>query len=152
LFKTWQIFVFSLVPLALVFAGVIIGSMHGLDSEAQVFPTPPPQAENGGEPAPTPAPGTTQIELVAEDLAFDQESLSAPAGQPVAVLFDNRDASVPHNFAVYADPGFRQVVFQGELVTGPATTTYTFNAPSTPGAYPFKCDVHPDMTGRFTVN
>jgi len=32
----------ALVPLALVFAGVIVGSMHGLDSKKEVFPTPPP--------------------------------------------------------------------------------------------------------------
>ena len=42
MFKTWQIFVFSLVPLALVFAGVIIGSYHGSDSSLEVFPTPAP--------------------------------------------------------------------------------------------------------------
>jgi hypothetical protein len=44
MFKTWQIFVFSLIPLALVFAGVIIGSLHGSDSEAEVFPTAPAPA------------------------------------------------------------------------------------------------------------
>jgi hypothetical protein len=44
MFKTWQIFVFSLIPLALVFAGVFIGSIHGSDSEREVFPTPAPAA------------------------------------------------------------------------------------------------------------
>ena len=44
MFKTWQIFVFSLIPLALVFAGVFIGSIHGSDSELEVFPTPAPAA------------------------------------------------------------------------------------------------------------
>jgi len=33
-----------------------------------------------------------------------------------------------------------------------ATTTYTFTAPSTPGTYFFRCDVHPEtMTGQFIV-
>lgn len=37
-------------------------------------------------------------------------------------------------------------------MTGPATTTYTFTAPSTPGTYFFRCDVHPTvMTGQFIV-
>ena len=69
MFKSWQIFVFSLVPLALVFAGVIIGSMHGTDSEKQIFPTAAPQAEATTGPAPTVAAGTTQLELTAENTA-----------------------------------------------------------------------------------
>ena len=41
-FKTWQIFFFSVIPLALVFAGVIIGSQRGVDASREVFPTPGP--------------------------------------------------------------------------------------------------------------
>jgi plastocyanin len=153
LFKSWQVFVFCLVFLALLFAGVIIGSIHGSDSEAQVIPTVPPRAENGDKPAPTAVPGATQIDLVAENLLFDTSSLSATAAQPVSILFDNRDAGVLHNFALYADRGYTQAIFQGELTTGPVTTTYTFDAPSTAGGYFFRCDVHLDtMTGQFTVN
>jgi plastocyanin len=153
LFKTWQIGAVSLVFLALLFSGVIVGSMHGTDSELQVFPTVPPRAENGDSPAPTPVPGATQLELVAANLAFDKSSLSAPAGKPVSVILDNQDASVPHNSSLYADRGYTQSVFTGELDNGPATKTYTFDAPSTPGAYFFRCDVHPDtMTGQFTIN
>jgi hypothetical protein len=48
--KSWQIFVFTLIPLALVFAGVIAGSLDGSDSEREVFPTPEP-----GSLAPLPA-------------------------------------------------------------------------------------------------
>ena len=152
MFKSWQIFVFSLVPLALVFAGVIIGSMHGVDSAQEVFPTPAPQAENGDAPEPTAVPGATQLELVAENLEWDPTTLSAPAGATVQVVMDNRDAGVPHNFALYADQGYTQVIYQGELVTGPIMHTDTFETPSTPGQYFFRCDVHPDMTGQFTVN
>ena len=152
MFKTWQIFVFSLVFLALLFAGVIIGSMHGVDSQAQVFPTVAPTAENGG-PAPTAVPGATQIDLAAENIMFDKTSLTASAGQPVTITFDNRDAGVLHNFSLYADPAYTQAIFPGDLVTGPIVTTYNFDAPSTAGTYPFRCDVHPDtMTGQFTVN
>jgi plastocyanin len=152
LFKTWQIFVFSLVPLALVFAGVIIGSVHGVDSRQEVFPTQAPRPENGEGPQPTAVPGATQLELVAQNIAFDPMSLSATAGQPVSLTMDNRDAGVPHNFALYRDRSAGQVLFQGELVTGPTVITYNFDAPGTPGNYFFRCDVHPDtMTGQFTV-
>jgi plastocyanin len=153
LFKSWQIFVFSLVPLALVFAGVIIGSMHGTDSELQVFPTAAPRPENGGPPAPTAVPGATQLELVAKNILFDKSTLNAAAGKPVSLTFDNQDAGVLHDFALFADRGYTQSIFTGELLTGPATETYTFDAPSTPGTYFFRCNVHPDtMTGQFIVN
>jgi plastocyanin len=151
-FKSWQVFVFSLVPLALVFAGVVIGSMPGLDSDRQEIPAVPPHSENPASPGPTAVPGATQLELAAENLQYDKTSLSAPAGQPVSLVFDNRDAGVLHNVAFYADPGHTQKIFVGELTTGPVTTTYNFDAPSTPGGYFFRCDVHTDMTGQFTVN
>lgn len=46
MFKSWHIFVFSLIPLALVLTGVIIGSIHfsGGDSQAEVLPTPAPRS------------------------------------------------------------------------------------------------------------
>jgi hypothetical protein len=56
-FKSWQIFVFSLIPLALVFTGVIIGSIHGVDSEPEEFPEPPTQPLPST--SPTRAPGST---------------------------------------------------------------------------------------------
>ncbi|HEU0074683.1 MAG TPA: cupredoxin domain-containing protein [Dehalococcoidia bacterium] len=152
MFKSWQIFVFSLIPLALVFAGVIIGSMDGIDAQREVFPTRAPHAENGNTPPPTPsAPGETVIQLVAQNLAFDQRALSATAGASVTIQLDNRDASVLHNFALYGDQTLAQKVFVGDLVTGPVVENYTFDAPAA-GTYYFRCDVHPDtMNGSFTV-
>ena len=151
MFKSWQIFVFSLIPLALVFAGVIIGSMTGVDAEREVFPTRPPHTENGDAKPPTPtAPGDTVIQLVAEGLEFDQRALTATTGQ-VTVQMDNRDGGVLHNFSLYVDSSVNQPIFVGDLVTGPIVETYSFEAPA-PGSYFFRCDVHPDtMTGSFTV-
>lgn len=42
MFKAWQIFVFTLIPLALVLAGVILGSIHGSDSRPEQFQRPVP--------------------------------------------------------------------------------------------------------------
>ena len=151
MFKTWQIFVFSLIPLALVFAGVIIGSMDGIDAEREVFPTQAPQAESGGGPPTPSAPGETVIQLVAEDLLFDQRALTAATGAPVLVQLDNRDVSVQHNFSLYTDRTGAQLIFMGDIEIGPIVSNYSFDAPA-PGAYFFRCDVHPDtMTGSFTV-
>ena len=48
-FKAWHLLLFALVPLALVFAGVISGAFRGVDSEPEVFPTaaPTPGAVRG---------------------------------------------------------------------------------------------------------
>jgi plastocyanin len=146
-FKTWQIFVFALVPLALVFAGVIGGSFHGTDSEPESFPTAAPRTE---APTPPPAPpGATSLQLAAVNSLFNPRSLSAAAGQPVVLQMNNQDNGVLHNFALYNNQSASQRIFVGELVTGPTTVVYNFNAPA-PGTYFFRCDVHPDtMTGSF---
>ena len=55
------------------------------------------------------------------------------AGALVTVNFNNMDAGVRHNFAVYTDASAATPIFTGTIVTGPTTTTYTFTAPGTPG-------------------
>lgn len=150
MFTLKQVLAFSLIPLALVFAGVIIGSMYGLDSEAEVFPTAAPRNETAAPPTPS-APGETVIQLRALNLLFDKRALTATANAPVAVQFDNADAGVLHNFALYNNQTTSQRIFVGELTTGPNVTTYRFTAPGA-GTYFFRCDVHPDtMTGSFTA-
>jgi plastocyanin len=93
-------------------------------------------AEGGGGAPPT---------LVAKDLAFNTGELHLPAGQEVSLEFDNQDNAVPHNFAIYTEEG-GDPIFQGETITGPATTTYTFTIPDA-GEFYFHCDVHPQMNG-----
>ncbi|MEN6517987.1 MAG: PQQ-dependent sugar dehydrogenase [Methanospirillum sp.] len=104
--------------------------------------------------ATAPGGGTTitALTLTAKNIAFDKSSLSAPAGATVVLAFVNNDAGVPHNFALYTDSSATTTLFKGAIVTGQVTTTYTFTAPSTPGTYFYRCDVHPEtMTGTFTV-
>jgi plastocyanin len=95
--------------------------------------------------------GLVELELVAEDTRFDRDRLEAPAASEVSVTLDNRD-SIEHNFSLYQSAGSTEALFEGPLLPGPSFLTYQFTAPETPGAYPFRCDVHPDvMNGEFVV-
>jgi plastocyanin len=156
-FKSWQVFVFSLVPLALVFMGVIIGSMHGVDSSKEVFPAAPASssssggggASGGGSSSAPAAPGT--LTLVASNLSYDKRSLTALPNTQTKLQFENKDGGVLHNFSIYTNNRATTKIFTGELTTGPSTTTYTFTTPAA-GTYFFRCDSHPDqMTGTFNV-
>ncbi len=89
---------------------------------------------------------------MAQNIAFNMSTITVKAGAPVTVNFNNMDSGIPHNFAVYTNSAATQSIFVGQVVTGPATMTYNFTAPATPGTYFFRCDIHPTiMTGQFIV-
>ncbi len=95
---------------------------------------------------------TITIDLAAKNLAFDKAVMTVPAGAEVTIHFVNNDAGTPHNVAVYDTSAAKQTIFQGKRITGPQSIDYRFAAPTTPGSYFFRCDVHPAMmTGRFVV-
>lgn len=94
---------------------------------------------------------TTQLALIAQNYAFDRASITVPAGSHVQLTFDNQDTGVPHNVAIYTSAAASTVIFKGEIITGPKKTTYTFDAPTKPGTYFFRCDIHPGMNGQFIV-
>lgn len=101
-----------------------------------------------------PAPEETfaVINLAAKNIAFNVSAIRVPAGANVTVNFDNQDARVPHNFAVYETDAARKAIFQGEIISGPARIAYSFRAPEVPGTYFFRCDLHPTtMTGKLIV-
>ncbi|HWQ21068.1 MAG TPA: cupredoxin domain-containing protein [Methanotrichaceae archaeon] len=92
------------------------------------------------------------IGLTAQGMAFNTSTITVPAGATVTMNFNNMDSGVPHNFAAYTDSSASKSIFVGQIINGPKTTTYTFTAPSAPGTYFFRCDVHPTtMTGQFIV-
>ena len=97
-----------------------------------------------------PADADIVINLVANSSQFDKDTITVPAGAKVAIVFDNKDY-ILHNFSVYEDSTAKSVIFYGQTVTH-KKTTYVFTAPSTPGTYFFRCDIHPfSMTGDFIV-
>ena len=59
--------------------------------------------------------------------------ITVPAGAEVTIIFENLDENAPHNVVVYGDNA--PPIFVGTVIRGPARTTDTFTAPSTPGKY-----------------
>jgi predicted lipoprotein with Yx(FWY)xxD motif/plastocyanin len=93
------------------------------------------------------------IDLIAQNMAFNMSKMTVAAGASVTINFNNKDGGIPHNFSLYTDSSAAPPpIFLGQTITGPATITYKFTAPATPGTYFFRCDVHPtSMTGSFVV-
>jgi plastocyanin len=89
------------------------------------------------------------LAIAADDLAFSTTALSAPAGEPFQIAFDNHE-SAPHNVAIYGDDSATEKVFGSDPFSGPALVTYDV-PPLAAGSYFFRCDVHPDMAGELTV-
>ncbi len=92
------------------------------------------------------------VSLTAQGLAFDKSVVTVPAGATITLHFVNKDGGVPHNVAIYENETAKTIIFQGKRITGQQTIDYTFTAPTTPGTYFFRCDVHPTMMrGQFVV-
>ena len=98
--------------------------------------------------AATPTAGTVSIS--ARSIAFDAARLTAPAGKRFEISFDNQDANVPHNVAIYRTSAATNALFRGTIVTGPRSVVYHVPALQ-PGSYFFRCDVHPQMKGTLVV-
>lgn len=97
------------------------------------------------------SPSGTAVSVSAKDTAFDQDCLAAPAGQPFTIALKNDD-SQPHNVAILEGHSGTEVVFRGEIFSGPKTTTYNVPALKA-GTYVFHCEVHQDqMKGTFVVS
>jgi plastocyanin len=90
------------------------------------------------------------LTVTAKSLAFDTKEIDLPAGQPTTITFDNQDAGVPHNIAIYTDSSASKALFQGEQFPGVDSREYAIPALD-PGTYYFRCDVHNTMNGSVVV-
>lgn len=131
----------ALIPLVILIALIVGCASSTTPSPA---PTPTPSPSTGGN--------AITITVTAAGMAFDTNSILVSAGAQVTITFDNNDAGIPHNIAFYTSAAATTIIYQGARTTGVSTVTYTFTAPTTPGTYFFRCDVHPTtMTGEFVV-
>ncbi len=96
-------------------------------------------------------PHAATVDLVAKGNAFTKKSIELPAEHPGEIVFDNRDANVLHNVAIFSDPQFTRRLFTGDVFAGPDTMRYRFRA-LPPGTHYFRCDMHPtNMIGEVHV-
>jgi plastocyanin len=86
------------------------------------------------------------IVVTAKDLKFNPTEVSAPADAAFEIVFDNQEG-VPHNIKISDSTGAE--VFKGEIVSN-QKVTYSVPALAA-GAYPFVCEVHPEMKGTITA-
>jgi hypothetical protein len=97
-------------------------------------------------------PGSTNVNITAEKMAFDDRVITVVAGLPVTIVLNNKDAGVTHNISVYTDSTATTPIFIGPSIVGPGTVVYSFTAPTNEDTYFFRCDTHPKtMTGYFVV-
>jgi plastocyanin len=112
----------------------------------------------GGPPPASPSPGgggggggtANPSTITAQGLAFSTAEIALPPDAPSTIHFENKDAGVSHDIAIYTDSSLSTNLFRGQIITGPASIDYSIPA-LTPGTYYFHCDVHPTMHGSVTV-
>jgi plastocyanin len=112
--------------------------------------TPLPSAAAPGSASAAPSAPAGTLSISASGIAFEQTSVTAPAGKAFQIAFENKDPGTPHNIAIHKDNVTGTEVFKGAIVNGPATATYDVPALDA-GTYAFVCSVHPTMTGTLTV-
>jgi plastocyanin len=93
----------------------------------------------------------TVVNLTAENTAFDTEHDHGARGGERDGELQQQGFRRPPQLRGLHSSSRSEEIFVGEIITGPATTNYTFTAPSEPGTYYFQCDVHPSMNGDFIV-
>ncbi len=106
----------------------------------------------GGSTGVTGATGATgsMVMVTAQGIAFDTSTITLAADAENTIMFNNQDAGVQHNIAIYSDPSMTDEPFNGELITGVTSVEYTI--PALPaGEYYFVCIAHPNMNGTVVV-
>jgi len=139
----------SATPGASVAASASAAASAGASAPASAAPS---GSVAPGSPAPSGTVTGATVTIVATSPAgFDTPNVTAPANKPFTVVFDNQDASVPHNVVILNPDGSKVSMGDTSFFTGPAKRTYQVPALAA-GAYAFHCEVHPNtMKGTLTV-
>ncbi len=93
--------------------------------------------------------GMKSIRITAKNVAFSPAKVPIPVNQEVEIVFDNRDASVPHNIHFKTPTEVKTDVKEGRKDGSEEKVTLKVD---TAGTYEFVCDVHPTMKGELTAS
>jgi plastocyanin len=114
----------------------------------------PPRSATGtdgatGSPAPSAATPPGTLKVIAQNVKFQEATLSAPADQPLKLDFDNKDAGTAHDVDFLDAAG--TPVYDMKAFPGPAEKSFDVPAMKA-GTYKFECSIHPAlMNGQLTV-
>jgi plastocyanin len=149
-----------LALIALAVAACTGGASPGWTYAPAPSPTPVPSTEASAEPTAEPSAGASAapsegaagggvvLDISAQNIAFDKDTLEAPADTPFQIRFANNDAGVPHNVEIR--DAMSMSLWVGEIFNGVETRVY--DVPALPaGTYVFICTVHPNMVGELIV-
>jgi len=98
----------------------------------------------------SPSASATAATISALNVKYDKSQLTVPAGA-IRIEFDNNDANVTHNFAVYKSSSDTSSPLGATPITsGPDKQTLSITLSS--GEYYYQCEVHPtQMNGKLVV-
>lgn len=113
-------------------------------------PSGTPAPSSAGSAGPSASANPNLVTISALGIKFEQGSVTAPAGVPFQVAFENKDAGTPHNVELRLGSATGASLFKGTVFNGVATRTYDVQALDA-GAYAFICTVHPTMVGTLTA-
>lgn len=141
----------AFVAIVLASAGLVVGcgpspapatAVPSAAGPTDVVPTPVVTA------VPTAEGPQGDVVLTAENIAFTEPQVTAPAGVAFTLQLVNKDAGIPHGVEILDGAG--RSVYRSEIVAGPAAPL--FNVPALEAStYTFLCPVHPNMTGTLVA-
>jgi plastocyanin len=107
-------------------------------------------ASGGASAEPSGSGNPNLVMISASGIKYEQTTVTAPAGVPFQIAFDNKDAGTPHNVTIHLGGSTGAELFKGTIFNGVETRTYDVPALDA-GQYAFVCTVHPTMIGTLNA-
>lgn len=150
-FVAFAVLIVGAMAVNFVMNGALLGSGPAPSTAPGGSPVPGASAEPGASPGASEAPvPEADITITAQNIAFLETEVTAPADTPFTIAFVNLDAGVPHNVAIHEGSPTGPEIWKGDIFNGVETRVY--EVPALPaGTYGFVCTVHPNMTGTLIV-